>query len=386
MFLAVVVFGILLLTGSPIAVFADDAADELNNNIAGLLAGLDLSALDEYIKNYAGNAFDFGNSAAEIIEYLLNGNYTTDYGGYLNELFSVLFGDALSFLPVLGVTAAVALLSAVVANSEGGIIGGSTAKIVRLACTAMIVFLLASLLAGIVSECTDCITGIKRQVEVITPILITLTVLTGGTSSAAIYQPSAVFLTGGAVELISGFEFPAVIVCSILNFTSRLSPDMSFSGVSKLIKSIVKWAIGITATVFGIFITVQGGASSLFDGILFKTTKYLVGNSIPIVGGFISGGMDTLTAAGLLIKSSVGTCGIIILLFEVLEPVILLAALSLMLKFMGAIVQPLGESALCGLFGDIANDVEYFVAGLIMASFMYALVIMLMINSANSFI
>ena len=164
--------------------------------------------------------------------------------------------------------------------------------------------------------------------------------LTGGTSTAAIYQPSAIFLSSGAVEIVSGFVFPAAIAVIVLNFMSRLNPKMSFSGVTTFVKSILKWVIGITVTVFSIFITMQSSASSLFDGILFKATKYVVGNTVPIVGNFLSSGFDMLTSAGLLIKSSVGICGLVLLLFELIGPIILLASFSLILKLVGAIVQP----------------------------------------------
>ena len=49
-------------------------------------------------------------------------------------------------------------------------------------------------------------------------------------------------------------------------------------------------------------------------------------------------------------------------------------------------VQPIGENVLQNLLSDLSKDVEYFVAGLLTVAFMYALVIMLVINSANSFI
>ncbi len=367
--------------------YADEISEEINLNISDLLSQLDLTDLQSYIEQYQVDfLFEYGDTAEEIITYLISGDISADYGSYLNELVSVIFNDALQLLPAFAQITVIAIISAIVSNAEGGIISGSTSKIVKLVCTAFIVMLLAAILYGIAECCVECMNNIKVQVEIITPILITLTVLTGGSSSAAIYQPSSIFIMNGAIELVCGFVIPSVIVCSILNFTSHLNSEMSFTGVSKFLKSLIKWAIGITVAVFSIFLTVQGTSASLFDGIFYKATKYVVGNSVPIVGGFIAGGIDTLTSAGMLIKSSVGLCGIILLLFEIFEPVTLLAAFSLMLKLMSAIVQPIGDNGLYNLFGEIASDVEHFIAGVIMVAFMYALVIMLVINSANSFL
>lgn len=379
---------IFLFAGSGIYAFADDdGRAELNQNISDLLDDLDLSELQKFLDENEDNyLFKFGSTAREIIEYLISGNLGVEYGSYLSELFSVIFKSVINLIPAFAIVTAIALLSAVFSAAEGSIIGKSTSKIVHLACYSLIILILSAMLLGVVSDCIECINNIKRQVEIITPILATLTVLTGGTGSAAIYQPSAIFLTGGAVEIVSGFVFPAAIATVVINFMSKLNPLISFSGVTALIKSILKWVIGITVTVFSIFITVQSSATSLFDGIIFKATKFVVGNSVPIVGNFLSSGFDMLTSAGLLIRSSVGVCGLILLLMEIISPIIFLVAFSTMLKIVGAIVQPIGENSMYSLLSDLSKDVEYFIAGLLTVAFMYALMIMLIVNSANSFI
>lgn len=380
----ILLLGITSLNG--LTAIADEE-DELNDNITSIIDGIDLSELEEYLAEHQSDfLFNFGDTAREIIEYLVKGDLGVDYSGYLNQIFSVLFKNVISLIPAFAQIIAIAILCAVIQSAEGGIIGKTTSKVVKTACYSLIIAIISSMLAGIVSSSLECIRTIKRQVEIVTPILVTLTVLSGGGGAGAIYSPSALFLSSGAIEIINGFVFPATIAVVILNFMSKLGADLSFSGTTKLIKSVMKWAIGITVTVFSLFLTVQSTASSLFDGIFFKATKYLVGNSVPIVGNFLSAGVDMMVAAGSLIKSSVGIFGIILLLSEIAQPVILLAAFSLILKLAGAIVQPIGESTLYAMFSDLSNDVEYFIAGLLTVSFMYTLIIMLIINSATNLI
>ncbi len=383
-FLILTALLIFIITGT--VAFADEG-EELNGNITSIIDGMDLSELEEYLQNNKDSyLFNFGDTAQEIITYLVRGNLNADYSGYLNEIFSVLFKNVISLIPAFAQIVAISLLSAIISNAEGGIMSRTTAKAVKLACFALIIVILGSMLAGIISSAIECVKNVKAQVEIITPILVTLTVLTGGNSSGAIYQPSALFLSGGAIEIINGFIFPAAIAVIILNFLSKVNPQISFTGVTKLLKSLLKWVIGITVTVFSLFLTIQSSASSLFDGIFFKATKYLVGNSVPIVGNFLSAGVDMIVAAGTLIRSSVGVVGIALLLMEIIQPVILLASFSLMLKITGAIVQPLGENELFSLFSDLSVDLEYIIAGLLTVAFMYALIIMLIINSATNFV
>lgn len=367
-------------------IYADDGAD-LNENISSIIDSIDLSEIQKYLDQYGSDfLFSFGDSAKDIVRYLINGNLGINYTDYLSELFSVLLSKVTSLIPAFAQVVAISILCSVSSGAEGGIIGKTTAKVIRLACVSLIMLILSSMLFGIFSSAVACVTNIKRQVEIVTPILVTLTILTGGADAAAIYQPSSLFLSGGAIEIVCGFIFPATIAAIVLNFTSKINPEISFSGVSSLIKSVMKWVIGITVAVFGLFITVQSSASSLFNGIFFKVTKYLVGNSVPIVGNFLSAGVDMVVMSGTIVRSSLGIMGIVMLLGEVLQPIIMLASFSILLKITAAIAQPLGEKTLFSLFSDFSKDVEYLIAGILMVVFLYLLVVMLIINSTYAFV
>ncbi|MGN0818122.1 MAG: hypothetical protein ACI4L9_04050, partial [Candidatus Coproplasma sp.] len=188
--IAIAIFFVVLSFNGYTA-FADES-EELNQNITTILDGLDLSELENYLAEHQSDfLFNFGDTAREIIEYLVKGNLNVEYSSYLNELFSVLFKNVISLIPAFAHVIAIALLSAIIQSAEGGIIGKTTAKVVKIACYSLIIAVITSMLIGIVSSSLECIGTIKRQIEIISPILITLTVLSGGGGSGAIYQPSA---------------------------------------------------------------------------------------------------------------------------------------------------------------------------------------------------
>ncbi len=385
-FLLLLILALPLLLGSEITAYADEG-EELNENISSIIDSLDLTEIQKYLDEYGNDyVFGFGETAKEIVRYLVKGNLGVNYSDYITELFSVLFNKVTTMLPAFAQIVAISILCAVSSGAEGGVIGKTTAKVIRLACVSLIMLILSSMLFGIVTASVKCVTNIKRQVEIVTPILVTLSILTGGTDAGAIYQPSALFLSGGAIEIVSSFIVPATIAVIVLNFTSKINPEISFTGVAALIKSIMKWVIGITVTVFGLFITVQGSASSLFNGIFFKVTKYLVGNSVPIVGNFLSAGVDMVVMSGSVVRSSLGILGIIMLLAEVIQPLIMLISFSVLLKITAAVAQPLGEKTLYSLFTEFAKDIEYLIAGILMVAFLYLLVVMLILNSSYAFI
>lgn len=376
-----------MIIGGGIIAFATDGGAELNENIDSILDGLDLSRLQEYLDEYGNDyIYSFSDSARELVEFVMNGDLGMNYTEYLKNIFSSLFSGVTNLLPAFSQVIAVTILCAISTDAEGGIISKTTAKVIRLACISVILLILTSMLVGIVSSTVNCVTTIKKQVDIITPVLITLTVLTGGSDSGAIYTPCAMFLGEGAIYLVNSVILPTTLAVIVLNFMSKLNPDISFTGVSSLLKTIMKWIIGITVAIFGIFITVQSSSSSLFNGIFFKVTKYLVGNSVPIVGNFLSAGVDMIVLSGTVVKSGIGMTGVVLLIGEIIEPVVALVSFSLMLKITGAIAQPIGEKTMYSLFSNLSKDVEYLIAGILTVAFLYILIIMLIINTTYAFL
>ncbi len=375
------------LIGGGIIAFAAEGEAELTENIDSIISGLDLSELQAYLDKYGNEyVYSFSDSAKGLIEYLLSGDLGLNYSDYLKKIFTSLFDGVSNLASPFSQIIAVTILCAVCANAEGGLISKSTAKIIKLACIAVVLLILTSMLVGIISSTVGCVNAISKQVDILTPILITLTVLTGGSGSGAIYTPCAMFLGQGAIYLVNGVIIPTTLTVMILNFMSKINPDISFSGVCSLLKSVMKWVIGITVAVFGLFLTAQSTSTSLFNGIFFKVTKYLVGNSVPIVGNFLSSGIDMVVLSGSVVKSSVGMCGIVLIIGSVIEPIISLISFSIMLKISGAIAQSIGEKTSYQLFEDLAKDTEFMIAGILTVAFMYLLTIMMIINSTYAFI
>lgn len=373
--------------GGGIIAFATEGEEQLTENIQSIIDALDLSELQNYLDKYGNEyVYSFSKSAKGLIEFLLNGDLGVNYTEYLHKLFSSLFEGVSSMLPAFAQIIAITILCAITTDADGGIISKSTATVIRLACTAVILLIISSMLVGIISSTVECVNAISRQIDIITPVLITLTVLTGGSDSGAIYTPCATFLGQGAIYLVSGVIIPLTVSVIILNFISKINPDITFSGITSLLKSVMKWIMGITVAVFGLFITVQSTSTSLFNGIFFKVTKYLVGNSVPIVGNFLSSGVDMIVLSGALVKSSVGLTGIVLLIGSVIEPVLALVSFSILLKITGAIAQSIGEKTSFLLYNDLSKDIEFMIAGVLIVAFMYFLTIMLIINSTYAFI
>jgi stage III sporulation protein AE len=159
---------------------------------------------------------------------------------------------------------------------------------------------------------------------------------------------------------------------------------MKINKFTDFFKSINKWIIGVCVSVFAIFFTVQGITSSTYDGVVRRAAKYAIGNGVPIVGGFLSGGFDLAIAGSVLIKNALGSMGIALLFFIIFEPLLLLIAVNILMRLISAITQPFGDSQISDFLGETADNLRYCLAGLLLSAFLYFLIILLLICSSGA--
>ena len=130
----------------------------------------------------------------------------------------------------------------------------------------------------------------------------------------------------------------------------------------------------------------QGLTAASYDGVARRAAKYAIGTGVPIVGGFLSGGFDLAIAGSIMIKNSLGTMSVFLLLFVLIEPLFLLIATNTLLRLTAAITQPLGEGRISDFLTVTADNLNYCVAGLLFTAFLYFVSILLIACSTEMFL
>ena len=383
-FLLCVVLFVVARSVVPAFAAPDDGAEsaaneELQENIDKLLEALDTSELQAYLNTLTEWK---GVSVKEKIAGLITGDSSLDYSSLFSSVLELLWDEAKLFLPAAAVIIAVALLCGILNSAKNGFLHSTMSDIINFvgylsAGTVTLSCLIAVLEAGF-----GAIAAMKKQMEIIYPILFTLMAASGGSVSAAIYRPALVFMSGTIVELFSNVVFPSSVAVVVLAFVGNLSSEVRTERLGELFKSFNKWIIGLTLGIFGMFLTVQGIAGAQYDGISLRTIKHIISGSVPIVGGFLSGGVDLVLAGSALIKNALGSFSIFLLFGTMLRPVLLFALFQLFLRLCAAACEPVGGK-LSAFLSRLATDSSYFLAGLLCIGFLYFLTILLLVCSTG---
>lgn len=355
------------------------ALDRLEEQVEDLLASLDTAELEEYLQTLS--QFD-GKDVKEMLADLVTGDYALGYDTMWESVLALVWEEGRAMLPAFAVILAVAVLCGILNSAKSGFLQSSMSDIIHFVSYISVGAAVLAVLTNILQAAFSAITDMQRQMQVVYPLLLTLMAASGGAVSAGVFRPAVAFLASGICELFTAVVLPTSVVVVALTFAGNLSPDVRCEKLGGLFKSVNKWLIGLTLGLFTLFLTVQGIASAQYDGLSLRAVKYLVSGSVPIVGGFLSGGVDLVLAGSALIKNALGSFSVLLLFASVLRPLLLFAAFQLFLRLCAAATEPVGGK-ISSFLTSLANDCGFFIAGLLCVAFLHFLTILLLVCSSG---
>lgn len=166
-------------------------------------------------------------------------------------------------------------------------------------------------------ECISDSVAALHTVSVLTkaliPVMAAITAFAGAPAMAVSYNAAALY----SAEIISGIcvdfltpllcIFAAMAVCGAVNSSVKINPILA------MIKKIFSVILGLSGTVFTGIIAIKDVLASGIDKVSVKGIKFILGSSVPVVGGVLSEGLSSVISAAVLMKNAYGIFGIIVI-------------------------------------------------------------------------
>lgn len=363
----------------------EDIQEELSDATDAVLDGLDFSALEkllELLEDESGEALSMDDLVLEI-KAVLNG----DGDDFFQRIFNALAKSAaryfLGFLPSFITIILLCILKNMLASLTGDFLNNSTTEIVHIVCYLAIVIVLASGVMVVVEQTSKTIELLTTLAEVLFPLLLGLISMLGATGVASGFTSLTAVLCSVIMKIVMAVILPAFIACIVFCVVGGVSKSVKLDKLTKLIRSSSSWLVGIVFGLFASFLTLQGVSGGVSDKFAFGVAKFAISGYVPILGGYLSDGLDILTASVVLVKNAVGYTGAIILCAIVIFPILKVAIFSLSLKLTASVAEPLGDDRVATLLSDVAKSTNLLVTALAGVAFLFFLMIMMIIATCN---
>ena len=283
---------------------AEDTSGELSSEISGELSG---ALTDEAQDILDENGISPDNNGAENLTFF----------GVLQSVWDTLASKVTEPLKVLGALCG-AILLCVLGNS---IAPDNTLKgvisAVGAVCTAGIC---ASAISGAVNDALEVLSAAANFMIVFIPSFAGISAALGYIYTASARNTAVI----AASQLFSQIcvNLLAPLCSAILGFSvaGAVHPELKIEKAGELIKKFTVWGLSLIMTIFMGVLSVQTAVASSSDGTALRTAKFIVSQGVPIVGGTISDAVGTVGGGLEILKSSVGTYGIIAV-FAIILPI-----------------------------------------------------------------
>ncbi len=187
----------------------------------------------------------------------------------------------------------------------------------------------------------------------------------GNVSAGASYSAMTVFANALFSGLLAEFCQPVVNAMCSLSFLSCFDMFNFSVKFSETVKKIYVFFMSFVGTIFSGLVTVKGVLSDGADTITAKGIRFVVGRSLPVVGGTVSETYSALVSSLSLIKNTVGMFGIITVIVTVLPTLIELLMWILALDISVTISESFGTNKTLGMLTVLKDTLILLVATVI---------------------
>lgn len=335
--------------------------DMLTDEYRGYLPELEKTSLYEFIKS----------------------NDKVTINSVLNGLMKFLFHEIILNGKLLGMLLMLTILSSLLQTMHHAFEKSAISKIAYFVVYIVLLFLALNSFQSAFNYAKDAIAIMSGFMMALLPLLLGLMATFGNLITVSFFHPVVIFLIHFSGILVGNFIMPLLLLSALLLIVSSLNDNIQVTHLANLMKTVGLGTLGAFFTAFLGVLSIQGTASAIQDGIAVKTTKFITGNFIPVVGRAFTDAADTILSASLLLKNAIGIVGVLIIALLALFPVIKIAAIALIYKVAAAVLQPLGDGPIIESLNIISKYMVYIIACLLAVTLMFFLAVVIIVIASN---
>lgn len=362
----------------------ENIREELENEVDKNLSGLMNSELENYFAELNKSSFSSGNSFRELVESVLNGENPLTPDAVLKAITGAIAGNMSGILLAMITVVVLSLLGGLGESLSSGFAKSGTSQLIYWSVYGGIVVTLAFAINGVITDARETINGIASLINYTFPVFVTLLTALGGTSGVSVLAPVTLMINGAVSGIILAVVMPLFYATVVFTVVGNMSDNVRLGKLTKALKSVGGWILGITFGVITTVVAIQGIVGAGMDTIVLKSAKFALSSYIPILGGYLSEGFDLVLASCVLIKNAFGLAVFAILLSIIVAPLIKILLLSLSLKLVAGLIEPVSDSKISELLYSTASNLNLLLSACAGMAFIVFIILLLVMGAFNA--
>ena len=166
---------------------------------------------------------------------------------------------------------------------------------------------------------------------------------------------------------------PLFACCLAMRLPLVFEAPLDLSKLSEGIKKVYTSVLGTLTFVLTLCLSAQNLIAGRADSLAMRSGRYAIGQIIPVVGGALSGSLDTLAAGIGLLRGLAGVCGVLLILLLCLPMLARALILRAILSAASGMAHMLGCAPESAIMGEASSLFGYMAAAVALCSAVFIL-------------
>ena len=295
-------------------------------------------------------------SVRNLFYQLINGGDLPAFSELLQQMLQTLLADTAGHFHLLGQLILLAIVFALLRQLEGSFGRGNIQNLSGIMVQAAAVLLILESGQQVLEYASAAVYRMTSCMMALLPVQMLLMTLLGNIRTAGLLQPSLLFMVQAAAVFFRTVLLPLVTMEFLLKLINSFSDTYRMTGLAAFLRKVILTSISFFIMLFLAVLSLQGIGGKVMDHLALRTARYIAGSAVPVVGGMLSGLMDTFLSGGLEIKNADGVVGLLAILLLTVLPAVKILVLYFLYSFAAALLQPLGDTRMISLMEQAAGS------------------------------
>lgn len=252
---------------------------------------------------------------------------------------------------ILGKIIAVTLLGVMIQSVSAK--DDQLSKVFEIVCVICTVTILTDTVKDCFVSIQSSISSINKYLLAYLPVFSGITAAGGNVIGSNGYLAVMLLVCEVMGVIASKVLLPFLSIVLAVTLVAAVNPRFSFADIAGSVKKAVTVILGLLMTVFTGLMSIQGITGASADNVSSRAVKFAASSFIPVIGNSVSEAYSTVKGSLGIIRSAVGSIGIIVLFLIVIKPLISLLAVRVSVFLAKCVSDFFGRQQVSGLLKSI---------------------------------
>lgn len=332
------------------------------------------------IDTVLGNALTISRpSFGELVQQAVAGQLDLSLGGIITGVLRHIFYEVMVHIDLMQQLIFVAVLAALLKILTESFDTKSAGELGFYVCYITLVIIIFSSFRLAMVIATDMVQNVTNFIQASIPVVISLVLMSGNVTGAYAYNGLLLFAINIINHVVLTLAMPLIAFVATIQVVNYLTENEILKNMSDLIHKIVSWGAKSLAIGFISLLALQRVSAPILNNLAIRGARLTI-NAVPVVGGVLSGAVDSVMYLAAATKSGVIVAVVITLVYLCLIPVAKLTALMFIYKFVAAIVQPICDKRIVKCINTIGTYSGLLLGLSVMITLMFAIGMMMLVS------